>query len=83
MFLHAATVALNHEEIKWGPPRIWKFKSFINKYNWDGIKYLPKIDDRKMFEKNNPTIALHLLYTKEIEICPTYVSNTTQPMKNK
>ena len=36
-----------------------------------------------MFEKNNPTIALHLLYTKEIEICPTYVSNTTQPMKNK
>ena len=41
-------------------------KLFINEYNWDGIKYSSKIDDWKTFEKNNPTISLNVLYTKEI-----------------
>ena len=27
-----------------------------------------------MFEKNNPTVALNVLYIKEMEICPAYVS---------
>ena len=27
-----------------------------------------------MFEKNNPTIALNILYIKENEICPAYIS---------
>ena len=38
-FQYAATVALNHEEIKRDPQRISKIKHNINKYNWDGIKY--------------------------------------------
>ena len=33
--------------------------NWINKYNWERIKYPSKIDDWKMFEKNNPTIALN------------------------
>ena len=41
---------------------------FINKFNWEGIRYPSKLDDWKMFEKNNPTIALNVLYTKEREI---------------
>ena len=49
-------------------------KPFINKYNWEGINYPSQIDDWKMFEKNNATIALHILYTKEKEICPAYIS---------
>ena len=28
----------------------------------------------KKFEKNNPTIALNILYTKEKEILPAYIS---------
>ena len=74
MFLHAGTVALNHEEIKWGPPKISKFKSSIKKYNWDGIKYPSKLDDRKTFEKNNPTTTLNVLYTKELKTYPAFVS---------
>ena len=37
-------------------------------------------NDWKRFEKNNPTIALNILYTKEMEIIPTYISkhNSTQ-----
>ena len=27
-----------------------------------------------MFEKNNPIIALNILYIKEMEICPAYIS---------
>ena len=33
-----------------------------------------KTDDWKTFEKNNPTIALNILYTKEKEICQAYIS---------
>ena len=48
-------------------------KSFINKYNWEGINYPSKIDDWKTFEKNNQTIALNILYIKEKEMLPGYI----------
>ena len=41
---------------------------------WDGTKYSAKIDDQKTFEKNNPTTALNVLYIKEMEIFPAYIS---------
>ena len=45
----------------------------MNKCNWEGINYPSKIDDWKTFEKNNPKIALNILYTKEKEIYPAYI----------
>ena len=54
--------------------RTWSIKLSINKYNWKGINYPSKIDDWKNFEKNNPTIALNILYIKEKEIYVAYVS---------
>ena len=33
------------------------------------------MDDWKTFEKNNPTIVLNILYVKEKDICPAYISN--------
>ena len=33
-----------------------------------------KTDDWKTFDKNNPAIALSILYIKEKEICPSYIS---------
>ena len=38
------------------------------------INYPSKIEDLKTFEKNNPTIALNVLYIKEKEILPAYIS---------
>ena len=38
-------VALNFNEIEKDPQRVSNNKPFINKYNWDGIKYPSKIDD--------------------------------------
>ena len=45
----------------------------MNKYNWEKINYPSKIDDWKTFEKNNPTIALNILYIKEKEIYAAYI----------
>ena len=82
-FQYGTTVALNYEEIKWNPERVANVKPFINKYNWEKINYLSKIDNWKTFEKNNPAIALNTLYTKQKEICPDYISKNNLNCKNK
>ena len=68
------TITLKVEEINKDPLRVSNIKPFINNYNWKGINYPSKIEDRKRFQKNNLTIALNNLYIKEKEICPAYVS---------
>ena len=64
-FQYAATVAINHEEIKRDPQRVSKIKPFINKYNRNRTKH--------PFEKNHPTIALNILDDKEKEISPKLI----------
>ena len=73
-FHYAATVPLNREEINKDPQRILKVEPFINKYNWNGIKYLTKVDDWKTFEKNILAITLIILYIKQKEIYSACVS---------
>ena len=46
----------------------------MNKYKCKGINYPSKTDDWKTFEKNYPAIALNILYIKEKEMCPAYIS---------
>ena len=70
-FQFVATVALNYDEIKNDPQRITKIKSFINKYNWEGINFPSKKDDWKKIEKNNVTITINVLYEK---VYPVYIS---------
>ena len=67
MFQYAVTVALNHEEIQKDPQRILKIKPFINKYNWEGINFSSKKDERKKLEKNNVLHAKYL-YAKKINV---------------
>ena len=45
------------------------------------MNYSWKIDDWKTFEKNNLTIAPNILYIKEKEICPVYISKLMWIMK--
>ena len=45
----------------------------MERNKWKGITYPTKINDWKAFEKNNPTIALNILYIKEKEICSAYI----------
>ena len=69
-----ATVALNYEEIESHPERVSNIKPFTNKYKWERINYPSKIDNWKGSEKNNSTIALNVLYIKEKEILPAFIS---------
>ena len=82
-FQYAATVVLNYEEIKWNPERVSNIKPFLNKDNWEEMSYPSKIDDWKTFEKNNPTIALNIMYTKEKKNFQLAFQIITQPVKNK
>ena len=67
-------MALNYEEIKKDSRIITKIKSFINRYNWEGINFPSEKDDWKTFEKNNVTIVLNVLHTKKEKLYPAYVS---------
>ena len=58
-------VALNYGEIESHPQRVSNIKPFMNRYNWKGITYQSKIEKLK---KNNPAIALNILYIKEKKV---------------
>ena len=74
-FQYTVTVTLNYEEIGKNPKRITKIKPFLNKYNLEKINFPSEKDDWKIFEKNNVTIALNVLYAKnKKDIYLTYVS---------
>ena len=81
-FQYAATVALNFEETESRPERVSNIKPCINEYNWEGINYPSKLDDWKTFEKNNPTIALNILYTREKkDLSSIYFKSSFNPWK--
>ena len=70
-FQYVTTIELNDEEIGSNPEITSNIKPFINKYKWDGIKCSPKKKDWKIFEQNNPTIALNVLCIKEMKMSPS------------
>ena len=51
-----------------------KAKSFINKYNWEGINYPSEKDGWEELETNNGIIVSNVLYAKKGKIYPAYVS---------
>ena len=81
-FQYAVTVALNHEEVRKNPERITKIKTFINKYNWEGLNFPSQKDDSKKIQKNNRTIAPNVLYAKQKYILLMF-QNISQIVKNK
>ena len=64
-FQYAKTIALNFDKIKKDTQRVSNIKPFINNYYWERINYPSKIKDWRIFDKNNPIIALNILYFKE------------------
>ena len=82
-FQYAGTVALNCEEIGRHLERVSNIKPFINKHNWEGIKYLSGKDDLGKFEKNNSSVALDVLYKKEMKICQAYISKYSSTQKKQ
>ena len=64
----------NEKRNEQGPQRITKIKPFINKYNWEGTNFPSEKDNWKIYEKNNVTISLNVLYARKGNIYPAYVS---------
>ena len=71
-FQNALDNAWKYQTIEKHPERISKLKSYINKYNWEGIEFPAGLEDWKKIERNNKTIALNVLYipqnTKTISV---------------
>ena len=82
-FQYTSTAASNYEEIESHAERTSNIKLFINKYNWEGINYALKIDDWKMFEKNNPAIALIFCKLKKKKYVQLISQKLIQIMKSK
>ena len=74
-------VALSYKETESHTERVSNIKP--NKHNGKGIDYSAKVDVWKTFEKNNPTIALNILYIKEKEICPACISKINSNCEKK
>ena len=63
--------------------RITNIQAFINKSNWEGIDLPSKTDDWKIFEKNNLTVALNVLYANKKKYILLIFQNINQIMKKK
>ena len=54
--------------------RMTKIKTFINKYDQEGINFRSEKDDWENFEENNVAIDPNVLNSKKEKIYPAYVS---------
>ena len=72
-FQYAASVALNRKEIGVHPEIVSNIERFTNKHNWKGINIHQERIIGGTFEKNNFSVALNVLYEKEMKTCPAYI----------
>ena len=64
-FKWAVIAALHHEEIKHHPERISLLRSYENQYDWKGLEFTVSINNIDKFEKNNPGMAVNVLFSKK------------------
>ena len=62
-FKWAAIEALHHKDIKHRPERISLLRPYENQYNWKGLEFPVSIKKIDKFEKNNPGIAVNVLFS--------------------
>ena len=64
-FKWAVIVALHDEDIKHNPERISLLRPYENQYNWKGLEFPVSIKKINKFEKNNPGIAVNVLFSNK------------------
>ena len=64
-FKWAVIEALHHEDIKHHPERISLLRSYEKQYNWKGLEFPVSIKKIDNFEKNNPDIAVNVLFSNK------------------
>ena len=63
-FKWAVIAALHQEEIRKDHQRISRLRPYENQYNWKGLEFPVWIKKIDKFEKNNPGIAVNVLFSK-------------------
>ena len=62
-FQYALTVALNYQKnLKITPEIIKNVKPFIDQYDWSDINFSSDKTDWNLFERNNESVVLNILY---------------------
>ena len=64
-FKCAVIEALHHEEIKHHSERISLLRPYEKQYNWEGLELPVSIKKTHKFEKNNPSIAVNVLFSSK------------------
>ena len=64
-FKWAVIAALHHEEIKHHPERISLLRPYENQYDWKGLEFPVSIKKIYESEKNNPGIAVNVLFSNK------------------
>ena len=62
-FKWAVIAALHHEEIKKDHQCISRLRAYEKQYNWKGLEFPVSIKKIDKFEKNNPGIAVNVLFS--------------------
>ncbi|XP_057310491.1 uncharacterized protein LOC130648455 [Hydractinia symbiolongicarpus] len=58
----ALIAVLHYEDIAKDPQRISKLRPYVDRYKWQGIEFPTSIKDIIKFKRNNPVIAVNVLY---------------------
>ena len=74
-FKWAVLAALHHEEVDVHPERITKLEPYAEQYDWSGLKFPVALNMIGKFEKNNPNIAINVLFTNKNSI---YIGRKSQ-----
>ena len=64
-FKWAVIETLHHEEVRHHPERISLLRPYENQDNWKGVEFPVSIKKIDKFEKNNPDIAVNMLFSKK------------------
>ena len=64
-FKWAVIAALHHEKIKKDHQRISRLRPYENQCNWEGLEFPVSIKKIDKFEKNNPGMAVNVLFTNK------------------
>ena len=64
-FKWAVIAALHHEDIKQNPERISLLRPYEKQYNYKQLEFPASIKKIDKFEKNNPGIAVNVLFNKK------------------
>ena len=67
-FKWAVIAALHHEEIGKNPHRISNLEPYVDRYNWQGMKFPVALNKIGKFEKKNPDIAVNVLCVEKNSI---------------